>query len=681
MSPQRHEHDPASSAMRTRAISLCSRGFRFYNRVKIKPNIYSQQIHAQILPIRPQSLQRSLSTKKRRSSVVHHTAQEIEAIHSLVDQLENTPELYAPDVELLIEPLMRQTANMVNGAALTLRILQTQMKHCRLHRDKPPLEDYNSMPPPSPAQWNRLLIAHVDDPHQAQVIFDSLDDPQRIHRKSMIRAYTKAQQPAQAEQFMSDEDNDMDMINMILRAWAQDDVLDLKHIWKLAQRRPKDDWDAFTYHALFKAHARWLKVGRTVDPLQVDDLLHQWQDYHNRRAFQEDDFQIDLRWAFGISIHAWLPTNPTKALEWALQLSQDHRTYPSDELLDKLVQSTADRAKVERLIVNRPHSREYFRRQSLIYWGQSSYTRATTLVEEIARGSPEPLHALSIQVIQRAWLRCPLLQAPVRAEDWLHELRENYYLQGQRTEYMPREIHVRYALTAWLNVCGTGSAYRGYQGVELFPAQHMENILLQYCREPWMKPAMLSGLFALAIKGWGMQKGTQDNLDNAFVLLNQLELLLDKLPAFPSNAVLKLCTETESDLSRRQESYHSAIDLYHRCESNARTLVLMVQVIRAQADMDATNQETIELVFQEACHKGWVTQELIWELVAVLPSNSLQRLFGISHQYAEAIIDTREAAMSNWKRGCKAPPALLVSNLPQEWSDRMRDKFRRGKPS
>jgi len=60
----------------------------------------------------------------------------------------------------------------------------------------------------------------------------------------------------------------------------------------------------------------------------------------------------------------------------------------------------------------------------------------------------------------------------------LHELRGT-------SRFEPREVHMRYVLTTWINRCHDGRRYEGL-GCYLHPADHAESLFLQLCREGWM---------------------------------------------------------------------------------------------------------------------------------------------------------------------------------------------------
>jgi hypothetical protein len=183
-----------------------------------------------------------------------------------------------------------------------------------------------------------------------------------------------------------------------------------------------------------------------------------------------------------------------------------------------------------------------------------------------------------------------------------------------------------------------------------------------------------------------------------------------KLPSFPCNWVLEVCARPQPDTQKRLEAYQLAVDTFHKSRRNSRSYVLMANVIKEQVlyapsnainihddnnDKNNSNEDEatksmheayikvlIEL-FQECCHSGMLSQEMIWHVVDVATITSLQDLFGLTYQYAELAIQMRDSNktissqrnMSNSdlssppdRRYTQAPSSLLIRNLPPEWS-------------
>ena len=94
--------------------------------------------------------------------------------------------------------------------------------------------------------------------------------------------------------------------------------------------------------------------------------------------------------------------------------------------------------------------------------------------------------------------------------------------------------------------------------------------------------------------------------------------------------------------------------------------------------MDEQHIEVVEGLFDECCANGLLTQEVVWQVVAILPLKSLKRLFGLSHDFAQTIINVRDDELSavegyydktvrlRWNNN--PPKALLIDRLPSEWS-------------
>ena len=135
------------------------------------------------------------------------------------------------------------------------------------------------------------------------------------------------------------------------------------------------------------------------------------------------------------------------------------------------------------------------------------------------------------------------------------------------------------------------------------------------------------------------------------------------------------------------EAYETAIRTFQRCKHNARTYELMVQVIRIQvADLDDTHRSLIEELFRKCCIDGLLSQDMIVHVVSTARSpETIQRLFGLSYQIAQLILQQREVHMSTYTIGNqknsqshinryhlknfdRLPASLQIGNLPKEWS-------------
>ena len=88
------------------------------------------------------------------------------------------------------------------------------------------------------------------------------------------------------------------------------------------------------------------------------------------------------------------------------------------------------------------------------------------------------------------------------------------------------------------------------------------------------------------------------------------------------------------------------------------------------------NLAAMEDLFRKACTCGMLTQDLIAHVADVARPQMLQRLFSISNAFAEMLVAERDKPQHN----TTIPNAMLVSNLPHEWSVHA-DTQRKNKPA
>ena len=148
---------------------------------------------------------------------------------------------------------------------------------------------------------------------------------------------------------------------------------------------------------------------------------------------------------------------------------------------------------------------------------------------------------------------------------------------------------------------------------------------------------------------------------------------MGELPSFPSNWMLDTCCRPQATLERRRESYHAAIHTFRRMKRNARSYVLMIQVLRAQMEsLDEDHVEIVEGLFRECCAEGKLTQDLVWLVADIMTPEAIQRLFGVSHQCATSFeflfFFLSKGAQPQIRWNGSPPSALLIENLPSEWS-------------
>lgn len=397
--------------------------------------------------------------------------------------------------------------------------------------------------------------------------------------------------------------------------------------------------------------------------------------------------------------------------------ANDVGEYPSQESIWKVIQALerldSDSKRVDaaptnsserirdtidelvRIAIEAPYERIFFVNEAAEFWIQTGWTYAPDLVEQLMASAWErSRHATSLKptgqtfaIAMRAWLRCAERdESPHRCEllfqqmHMLHEETSDRY-------YRPRDEHLRYVINCWLNRCHDGKRYLGLAG-HLYPAEHIEAQLQWHVKlgssastsdsfdttaQDWVKNA--AGHYSMAIRAWSKQvvdeADSVDVIERAVRLLDELERTTGRIPAFPCNWALEIFSQPQATLEMRKKAYDAAVDTFRRAERNARTYVLLLKVLRQQVPtLDQDHRDVIEGLVKACCSSGMLTQDLIWRAVELLNAESLQRLFGLSYQYASLIVQMRDGDLDletmSWKG--MPPSALLVKNLPQEWS-------------
>jgi hypothetical protein len=399
--------------------------------------------------------------------------------------------------------------------------------------------------------------------------------------------------------------------------------------------------------------------------------------------------------------------------------NNDVEDYPSQESIWKVIQALerldsdsmrADRTsttssserirdtidEMVRIAIEAPYERIFFVNQAAEFWIQTGWTYAPDLVEQLMASAWERSRkAASLKptgqtfaIAMRAWLRCAERdESPHRCELLFQQMNTLHQETSDRY-YRPRDEHLRYVINCWLNRCHDGRRYHGLAG-HLYPAEHIEAHLQWHIKlgssastsdsfdttaQDWVKNA--AGHYSMAIRAWSKQvvdeADSVDATDRAVRLLDELERTTERrIPAFPCNWALEIFSQPQATLEMRKKAYDAAIDTFRRGERNARTYVLLLKVLRQQVPtLDQDHRDVIEGLVKACCSSGMLTQDLIWRAVELLNAESLQRLFGLSYQYASLIVQMRDADLDldtmSWKG--VPPSALLVRNLPQEWS-------------
>ena len=270
-------------------------------------------------------------------------------------------------------------------------------------------------------------------------------------------------------------------------------------------------------------------------------------------------------------------------------------------------------------------------------------------------------------------------EAPHRAELLLQHMLRLYEFQSD-SWYIPREIHMRFVMTCWLERSGEGRRYDSMSGKNMYPAEHCENLVAWLHGRAWFDE-MSTSPYAMAMRCWAIQHIPTDNEDEPNPVQHVAKLLdryAEKKPkgellsAFPCNWVLQTCGRVQPNVERRKEAYNVAINTFKRCKQNARSYTLLIDVLRTQTlTFDEEHLSVIEDLFKQCCARGMLTQDMVERVVAHLPPETLQRLFGLSYQMAE-LLTTENADGNNTSSPTKHSDnanVLHVRNLPPEWSE------------
>ena len=434
-------------------------------------------------------------------------------------------------------------------------------------------------------------------------------------------------------------------------------------------------------------------------------------------------FPLSMGFAYGVLIEALVKTPPLHA---TIELADDillalsgkvnrindgnsktdsplsipydicEKSWPSNEVIVQVTEAwersgmpDAD-MRIQRIlhlfVVERPYGRTFELNDAMNQWSMSGWKLAPFLLESmLIRALERTNHkgnkptGESFAIVMLSWLRSKRDDAPYRIELLLQHMRQ-LYEEKRDSWYKPQEVHLRYLMFAWVNRCSSGKRFDGMSGSDMYPAEHCESLILLFQGKPWFDENFTSQ-FALAIRAWATQRlpspaeeeeEPPNPVQRAMKLLDTLAETRPadtKLPAFPCNWVLTACCQKQPTEERRREAFHTAIAVVNRAIHNARTFVLAAKVLREQVpELQAEHLSTIEDLFRKASSCGMLTQELITEVVEVARPETLQKLFGISYQYAGLIVAERSKPAGESTLYSRTPNALLIENLPQEWS-------------
>lgn len=473
------------------------------------------------------------------------------------------------------------------------------------------------------------------------------------------------------------------------------------------------DW--ISYHAVLRAYSRY--AAYSMDPLdrsfveEVEAILRQlYQDDQHllqlgKRPISEN---LTMSWAYGVAVEAWTKTLP---IEEGVQQADDiimallgkkklenlpdpGRGWPRQENIVQVVRTwqrsglPQSEERIERLmraVVESPYERIHFLHVHMETWVKSDWDLAPEVIEKMLEWSFTRMDGYvcrptgeTFMIAIKGWLRSKSVDAPYRAELILQKLVQ-IYEQKRDSYYRPREVHLRYVITAWMNRSEDGRRYCGLAG-NMYPAEHVEGLLALYGDADWNENRQ--GLYAMAIRTWAKQRvdpgeNEPNPLRRSVALLNDLGEVSGSLDPYACNMVLEACRRKQQTLERRREAYDIAMDTFRRGKRNPRTFVLLLKVLRAQIpDFDKSKRHLVVALFNECCSTGYLSQEMVWEIASFATPRMLSKLFDVSYQYAFFVVHSRDnrpagSISSLWSEN--PPTDLLVQNLPRTWSGRIKD--------
>ena len=344
------------------------------------------------------------------------------------------------------------------------------------------------------------------------------------------------------------------------------------------------------------------------------------------------------------------------------------------------------------VVADAHYPRVFFLNETMETWCNSAWHFAPFVVENLLqRGLEKTTHVhnkptgQTFAIAIRAWMKSNKREAPYRAELLFQHMLHLYEFK-EDSWYRPKETHLRYVFTAWLNRTQTGETYDGIGGKGLYPAEHIEKFIFWVRDREWFR-SFAEAIHSMAIRAWSKQKlPAASSSDPAVAPPNPVQhasLLWhsfadtfvpagEQVPPYPCNWVLETCCIVQPTKALQIEAYDVAISTFQRCKHNARSYVLMVQVLRAQVkEMDDLHRSVIEDLFRRCCFAGLLTQEMVMHVVAITDNpETIQRLLGLSYQIAQLILQHQKNLESRGQKLSdeRLPNALMVQNLPKEWS-------------
>lgn len=471
---------------------------------------------------------------------------------------------------------------------------------------------------------------------------------------------------------------------------------------------PRFQLDEHSFHAILNAYSLFVDYSppklKMDTAEEIERLLKRMTEQVRPEAVKS---VMSTGWAFGVVVAALTKTQPLetsipRAYNFLLYMVNNARQsndrsefWPQIKVVLSVIQGldhlkqpeSPDRInELVSIMADTPYenSRLFYFHAGMLQVSQQTFPFAAEAVElMLERALERQRHrddfklkpnGQTFAISLKAWYASKQDDAPMRAELILKKMTELF--EAGDHWYRPREAHLRFVALAWLTKCNSGKRYQGVAG-NLYPAEHIEALLLHFERSNELPS--FSNIYPLGILAWVNQKlgecdDDPDPLEHAVKLLELLFSRSGTYSAYASNLVLEVCARQQSAASRRKEAYEVAIATFSKCQRNPRTYSLMFKVLLAHVDQWGQEHTSfVEEMFHEISSNGLLTQELIWQTACLVPSESLQKLFGVSSRYAQSIVEARDSNKFPSPSGpdqtrIRLPSALLVENLPREWT-------------
>lgn len=470
--------------------------------------------------------------------------------------------------------------------------------------------------------------------------------------------------------------------------------------------------DGYSYHSILQMYSRFIAYSnRSMNAgvaREVEQILYRSATETRSELVPSIEKGVSLDWAHGVLVDALIASDmPTRdiprahdtVLSMAGKLGDESlngwvlMTWPQQATLirmakawqrSELPESSERIDEILELAVEAPYKRIYELNGYMEEWIDSGLDITPWVLEAMLERAmtnnsvKTQLTGQSFAIVMRAWLKSSSDEAPHRCELLLQQLMELCALSRGTTRFDPREAHLRYVMTTWLNRCRDGQRMHGLAGY-LYPAEHIERLVHKLSQqEPWTKH--MTGLYALAIRSWSLQESehASEQLDQVLRAKSLLDELQRRSPrqnsppsAFCCNHVLEACCRPGSTVEQRHQAYHTAIDTFRNGQRNSRTFALILRVLRLQApELDTEHLDVMEGLFHECCAEGLLTQDMVREMVhSGLGPDVLMRVFGVSYDFVKSVQEQSQHL--------PLPDSLLIRRLPQAWSCNVKDPRRR----